>query len=381
MTAPYSYVDEHLVLHEAVCQLRPIAPEYDPLVDEYLTVAGGKHAEKLKDWLASFSDLSKPTCALYFRGAPGTGKTLIPLMLGQMYHGADGPTRLASVIDAYNEDLARCPIVNADEQMPSPRYGKGSSGLLRDMITATTRPLSRKYVSNSPLTGCLRVILGANNDKMLAFDEDLGAHDLDAVNRRYLCIEMGDDVQEWLRSRGGNKLTSLWMRDGEDRFAKHLMWLRASRQVEVSDRLLVEGEASEVQAMTATSGDIREATCNWIVGLLEQPQSAMSGAGQGLVIVDRDGLWINSAAILNTWDTYVKHSAVKPTVGRIGRALAGLSTKRADKDTLRQTKKAKLKFHLVNQDLVFHWAESNGHGDVSAMRAALTNWQSFKFAN
>jgi hypothetical protein len=367
MTVPRSYVDEENVLRESVCRLRDIAPEFDPLVDQYLDVAGGRFAGKLKDWLATCLDLGKQTCALYLKGAKGTGKSLIPMMLAQMFRGVESPTEIGAVIDDWNEDLARCPIINADEGMPAPKHGKATSTHLRSLIGSNARTLKRKHVSNAQLKGCLRLIIGANNDSLLQFGEDLTSDDLDAINQRFLCINMGQNVADWLAAHGGRALTESWV---AGRFAAHVMWLRANRKVQAGDRFLVEGEASEVQAMTATSGDIREALCQWIVGYLDNPQQADQIA-KGFVIIDDEGLWINSAAVLDSWESYVKHSNVKPTVGRIGRALGGLSTVKRDRETVNGMKKKRVKFHRINLDLVCSWAASNGHGDVNAMREAV----------
>jgi hypothetical protein len=384
MTAPRSYIDETNTLHEAVCRLREITPEYNALVDQYLTVAGGKHAEKYKDWLATFTDLGSQTCALYLKGKKSTGKTLIPTLLSRMYRGVKGPTELKRVLDNFNEDLTKCPIVNVDEGMPKERYSRVSSADLRSLIGTSSRTLSRKFVPNAALEGCVRLVIGANNDSLLQFGEDLTADDLDAINSRFLCIDMGQNVADWLKANGLNRrrIKREWVE--ADAFAKHVMWLRENRNVEPGDRWLVEGEASEVQAMTATSGDIREGVCQWIVGYLEDPRMAQAQA-PGLALIepgnsrssdarDRGGqLWLNSSAILNTWETYVKHSNAKPTVTKIGRALGGLQLEHSDKDTVRGIKKSRLKFHRINMSLIFQWAESNGHGDVTAMRALLAN--------
>ncbi len=373
MTIARGYLDEDNMLRESVCRLRDIVPKFDPLIDSYLDVAGGRFAGKLKDWLATCLDLSKQTCALYLKGAKGTGKSLIPLMLAQMYRGVDTPTELGAVMDDFNEDLAKCPFVNADEGMPAPKHGKATSTFLRSLIGSNSRSLKRKHVSNASLRGCLRLIIGANNDSLLQFGEDLTSDDLDAINQRFLCISMGQEVADWIAAHGGRKLTESWVAGG---FASHVMWLRANRHVTTGDRFLVEGEASEVQAMTATSGDIREGLCQWLAEYLQSPQKA-DQIIRGLVVIDDEGLWVNNAAPLESWDSYVRHGNAKPTVGRIGRALSGLSTAKRDRDTVRGMKKMRVKFHRINLDLICTWAEANGHGDVAAMRAAVKNHAQF----
>jgi hypothetical protein len=370
MTTAKSYVDQNRNMHEAACVVRDVAPRFDPLIDEYLTVLGGKHAGKLRDWCATLTRLDRQTCALYLRGKKGTGKTLFTVATARMFRGVTTPVELDAILDDFNEDLKRCPVVVVDEGLNAKHRGKATSTELRKLIGSTARPLKRKHRPNAQLRGCLRLIIAANNDSLLSFGEDLTADDLEAINERFLCIDMGPHVIDWMTRHGitSEKVETEWL--GQDLFVRHLMWLKHHHKVTPGRRWLVEGEASEVQARTATSGSIRENVCQWLAGFLEDPKQA-NQIVSGLAFVDGAGLWVNTSAVVDAWDSYVQKYEGTPTVGRVGRALSGLSVKTEPRETMRKNKRTELRFHLINTDLVFAWAQANGHGDVASMRRTL----------
>jgi hypothetical protein len=371
MTTAKSYVDDHGIIHEAACPVRDLPGRYDPLIDAYLDQVGGRHAGKLRDWCATITRLDRQTCALYLKGVKGTGKTLFTVATARLFRGVQGPVELDRILDNFNEDLKRCPIVAVDEGVSARHRGRATSTELRRLVGSTSRTLARKHRPNAQLRGCIRLVIAANNDSLLQFGEDLTAEDLQAINERFLCIDVGKNVIEWMAANGvtAEKIETEWL--GQDLFVRHLLWLKDNHQVQPGKRWLVEGEASEVQARTATSGAIRESVCQWLAGYLEDPRQAQQIVG-GLVAVDSDGLWVNNAALLEAWSSYVTEYEGVPTVGRVGRALAGMSIETKDRETIRKQKKAKLKFHRINTDLVFAWASANGHGDVEAMRRTLT---------
>jgi hypothetical protein len=376
MTCPHgmSYVDEEDVMHEAACRVRDIEAVFDPLVDEYLTLMGGKHAEKFKDWLASFLDLSRQTCALYLKGPKGTGKTLIPTMLANMFVGRPSPTELESVLSNFNEDLARCPIVFADEEAKSGGMQELTSATLRKLIGSDKRSLKRKFLSNATLKGAIRLILSANNSTLLRFEkEEPTADDLDAVNERFLCITTTKEHEQWIADHGGQDLTKHWV---EGAFESHIMWLHQNRKVVPGVRWLVAGEPSEVQSLTATSNEINSAVCQWICAYLNNPRKVEQVA-PGTVQFDERGVWVNSTGMLKTFVDVVQNSNARATIENVGIALRALSRDKKDRTVMHGLKRTKLKFHLLKMELILDWAERNDYGDSEVLQLASTSPMSF----
>ena len=84
------YVADDRIMYEAACPRRKLKPTYYPIIDEWLKIMGGRHYNKLLDWLACVPDLNKLLCALYFGGHPGGGKTLFPAAISRIWTTGTG---------------------------------------------------------------------------------------------------------------------------------------------------------------------------------------------------------------------------------------------------------------------------------------------------
>jgi len=261
--------------------------QFSPRADAFLhqmSRTGGAY-EKLADWLATAPKLEHATAALYLHGAKGTGKTLLANALALIW--GQRPTELAEAGASFNEHLAKCPIVFADESMPW-EY-RQDSGRIRRLITATNHALRQKYQDNRTLTGALRVILGANNLNMLHHPgETLDQWDVDAICERVLYIACGEQRAEYVP---------------EAELADHILWLEASRTVKPDGRLWVTGVDSALHRALRTRGRHRAAVCQWLLKFVENP---------GLVAIDKHrwrmdetGLWIAPRLVHTRWDTYM----------------------------------------------------------------------------
>lgn len=347
--------------HEAACPLRHIAPAHDPVIQEWLERMGGSEREKLLDWVATITLLDKQSAALYLSGPPGTGKTLLVSGLARLWTQG-GPSELAQVLANFNSCLTECPLVFADEHLPSGFRGQRTSAELRQLIGSNDRALSRKYLPTSIIKGCIRLVLAANNERMLAFNEDMGAHDLAAVSERFLHV---DTVRAagFLAKLGGRAATEHWV--DQDLIAAHALWLRDNRKVAPTPdgRFVVQGTATRVHRQLATQGRSAELVVEWLARFLDANQ-----AQKNFVLVNKQALLgngellVNTLAITDTWDAFIKSSKLLSTAA-IGRALANLSKE--------QRRVGASRFHVINVDLVYDWAEANQVGDTDAMRRAV----------
>lgn len=361
---------------EAVCKLRDLSkPGFEPgawdpefaVIDEYVGLFAGRHAEKYRDWLATFPELERPTAALYLSGPKGTGKTLLPEMLARLYT-TGAASDLADAWGNFNEALLNCPVIKADEALPA----GATSAKVREIVGVVARTLKRKHIATAEMHGAIRLILSANRDDMLAFNETLSTDELDATAQRVLHIETQPAARDFLESTPHRHWVS------GDVFARYVLWLNKTRKVQRGPRWLVEGHMPEMRAKLATSGP-NERFCEWIVGYLSAPEKMAQTAEAGLALIRKDvagaggvrgGLWLNAQACAKQWGTYTTEAARNdtPTPGRASLALKALSTEHDTIKTKVGTKPSSLKFWRVNLDHVFDWAERNGVGDVEQMR-------------
>lgn len=351
--------------HEAVCPLRPIAPKYDERIHQWLLLLGGDQPDKLLDWVATYTDLRRQTCALYLEGPKGQGKTMLADGLARAW-GAT-PSKLDDVLGSFNSTLVDCPLIFVDEKMPSVR--KLSSGDLRELVGSTGRKLRRKFLADADLVGAIRLVLAANNSKLLGFDEDLEPADIEAIAERFLHVKTGDHAGEYLRSIGGRSGTDGWV-DG-DRIAAHAMWLRENWDVTPGSRFLVEGTITEIHRQLATSGKGRSLVLEFLLRALTGDSAVIKeaiAAQRGAAVVDGQ-LLVTAPFVQDHWRSVMAAQPQAPTVKFIGNVLAGVSAGRA-KISETKTNRRHL-CHRVRWDMLVHAAETLGIGDADALKARL----------
>ncbi len=363
LALPRSYYDRRTqTFHEAVAPLRKLAPRFHDDVDVWLRcLAGPELAPKLFDWIATVTMLSRQSCALYLSGQPGAGKGMLAEGLARLWT-VGAPTELARVLDAFNADLTRCPLIFADEHLPERFRGQRTSAELRQLVGSSGRTLSRKHLANADLRGAVRLILSANNDRLLSIgNEDLGAHDIEAVAGRFLHLPVHPSARAFLHSIGGRRGTDSWV-DG-DAIAEHALHLRDHWQVTPGSRFLVEGTTTKMHRLLATQGKFSGLVCEWLARYLDDPKPSVAQGGR--VRVGGGEMLVNTSAIVEFWDVYVASDKV-PTTTLLGRVLGNLSS---GKPRVVGEDPDRHRCHVVDVELVLGWAEENQVGDVEKMRA------------
>ncbi len=392
MTTPYNYVDAEGTLHEACCKLRDVEPIYDAQVDEYLTVLGGQYSDRIKDWMATVGDLSKPTCALYLWGVSDTGKSLLPTLVGRLFRGVAGPTSMSSVMHDFNSALTLCPIVNANECWPSKMGRTPTSAEIRDFITADSRPLRRKQLAESDMRGCIRLIVGANSLGLLAFsDEDLTPADRGAVNQRFLTLNIGQELIDWFAKNNLDRsaLSEEWIK--KDRFARHVAWLRQNREVKGAGKLIVEGNAPDFAAAAATSGGLSEDVCQWLIDMVLSVSpgkgfdSIRAGKYEGQLFLDSTGLWVSTKALSTGIDQGQLRTRSKASAPALAKVLNSLA-----KPDLLVRKRVKIekdapahfvRFRCVRPEFLLSFMDAHDYGDMELFSKILSEPEKYQSNN
>lgn len=353
MTAQRSYLDlKTHTLIEAPCPARLIDVEESPNVARWLELLGGTQHEVLLDWLAAVTRLGEPCSALYLEGAKGAGKTLLANGIAAIWT-TDGPTTLEDSFAHFNSMALSCPVVFADEVMPTDFQGKGRTGQLRQFIQARQRTLRRKYVPDSTLRGCVRIILAANNQDMVSTNENLTMHDIEAIVERILHVPVTEEPAVFLRalSEQGNKITP-------DEIASHCLWLQRTRVIDSTSRFLVTGAQTSLHRRLTTSSGLRSAICHWITSYLLEPHKM--DATRSLLIRRYDGeVLATTRGLTRHWDLYETNQEAPPA-GPVSKALAGVSIR---KRLLKAGDGRPTWYWIVDPENVCAWAEDNGFAD------------------
>ena len=213
------------------------------------------------------------------------------------------------------------------------------------------------------LRGCIRLVLAANNDRMLAFDEELSAQDLDAVARRFLHINTAQ-AKAFLASLGGRAATEGWI--ARDMIAAHALWLRDNRKVQPSSdgRFLVEGTATRVHRQLATQGSTAGLVIEWLARFLDAlPSMRNMIVASGFARVEDGELLVNTRALTDFWGVFIKSPKDVPGTTTLGRALGNLAKG--------EHRIGGARYHVINMEFVFDWAETQLMHDLDKMRTVL----------
>ncbi len=276
---------------ERLAPQRELVPEYHAQIDAWLRLLGGKDAERLLDWISAVTRLDEQCCALYLCGSAGAGKGLLAQGLARVWTKT-GPVPLKAIVGSFNDPLADCPLVFADEAIPD----RSASASLRALIADSSLALNRKHLSCLQIHGSIRLLVAANNDAVLSFDEILTEEDIQALGVRFLKIDVGEEPREFLQELGGWSVTPAWVTG--DRIAKHALWLVENRKPVRGKRFFIDGNAAEIGKIIRKHGKTEGLILGVVVDALE---GTGANALEPPIHVDEDfGVWINATRVFRT---------------------------------------------------------------------------------
>lgn len=354
-----SYDEKTRAITEAPCPVRRLEPTYDPKVAKWLELLGGDRHDDLLMWIAALTHLDRPCAALFLTGPKGAGKSVFAEGHARIWT-KERPTYLDEALGAFNESLARCPLVLADETLPRDFRGFAKNAELRHHIQAVSRPLSRKHIPNSTLLGATRTIVAANNEEVLATPENLSADDVGAIAARYFHRAVGEDSAYYLAEINPRKLR--WV--DNDVIAKHALWLRDNHKWESHERFIIPPTDELLHRSLTVRSGIRSALCQWLVGFLNNPTPFRTNPrAKPFVRIKGKKIYANVQGISRCWATYVPDERCPPA-GKLSSALASLST---GERYQQRVDNRKVNYRVVNIDNLVAWAEMSDYGDRSTL--------------
>ena len=268
-------------------ELRATAKEFPEVAAWLAALCGGANTalhNRVLDWLACAPKLDEPLAALYICGPSGVGKNLLALSLSRMFH-TGGPVGLGTVLDGkWNSALLNCPIVVADEAMPS----NATFENVCEFIGTTSRDLLRKYAANATLQGATRLLLTANKDNLMAFEhmgrKSYTKEQFAAVARRVLFVPADAAASTYLSSGAGAGLAQRWVKSVQEdpeqgeAVSRHILHLAATRQVtrQPGARFLVEGNFDVMLDKFVDTNPLISKIIEWCARTLRNPHPLLN---------------------------------------------------------------------------------------------------------
>lgn len=349
-----------LTLYEAILPLRKLTPAFHPEIDEWLKLLAGPQYSRLVDWLSCVSDLNKLLCAVYLDGPKGAGKTLLPTGLARLW--TEGPPGdLELVLSDFNDEISRCPLLLADEEMPRPYRSTTVTTKLRSMLSTLQRTLKRKFKPPTELMGAVRLMLAANNEFLLDSKDVSSAQDLDAIAQRFLYINVPQEASDYLNELP-RKTRGFWANQG---IAEHALWLRDNHEVEApGKRFWVEGDVSQMHRLLMTGSRWNSLVCEWLTRYLMQPE-LFDNKNTGHVRTGKGELMVNDQGVIDGWELYMKNTKAEPETNKIGAALRALASTQ-HRPSLR-FKGKRIRYRIIDIDHVLAWSDRHNIGDREEM--------------
>lgn len=354
------------IFHEvtAAPRLWKFQPQFYENIDKWLRLLAGPSYEKVLDWLAICPDLTKTIAGLYLCGIKGAGKSLLPAGISQIWH--DGPPTPAELaLGNFNESVAQCPLIFADETLPKLYGGQDTAAILREEMFKTERLLKRKYKTETTLKGNARWVFAANDDNMIRSEGAFSRETIAAIAERFVFVDVKEEAREYIISVGQDERDE-WK---NHKIAEHVLYLSQTRQVKHGQRVWVDGDVSRMTQELIHGNEYSSLICEFSVCYYKDPSKIEQQPG-GRTLIRRQGgkLLVNSRAFVEFWNVYLSHERTKPSQRKIGEALVSLSKKER---VLQRVGGVMIAYREVDLAAVIDWNKKHDVMTEEELRAAI----------
>ena len=321
----HAYDPEARTLIEAAARPRDLAPLTDQdreIAASFLdAIANGdaKIRADLDTWLARLPYLDDTLAALAFLGPPGCGKGLFASACARLW-SEDGPTDADDAFGNWNDGILRCPLIFADEKLPTTWQGRDLSAEIRKVLGARTTPIRRRFMPIVAARGCVRMFLAANNDSILSFSHASTEDDIQAISERFYVVRLDRaSCQGFLRTFPGAH-ARLVQGDALARYALALPQPTADARV---GRFWIRGPAHDAETIAIRSG-AAYALLSWVVSWLQDPRPLTSLVPGAQSHVDAQGhVLVSIGEIGQSWGRYFP-GEIPPERSRLAAACRAL---------------------------------------------------------
>lgn len=341
---------------EAPCPLRNLTPLYDAQVAQWLEIlVPPEHHQDVLNWLAHVTDLDRTCAALVMTGDPDTGKTLFACGVARLWT-ENAPTELEDALGKFNSALAACPLVFADEKLPTDNRGKGRTGEIRKFISALSRPFERKFQHATKIRGAARLLIAANNDDVMAVQEHLTVGDIEAISQRFYHFRVRSEAIAFLKSPGVDPKSFV----KDDRIARHVLWLRDNFAKTSVGRFIIRPKSTAFSDALTTKSQYRSEVLLWLLSYLKNP-TLMNSLAMGGVRINDEKLYVKTICMLQYWTSYLE-KVPAPTLWHLERTLGALSApirpEFADLVAAKDGTKHKSRYREIRLGALYDFAEN-----------------------
>ena len=312
------YNSEHSVMHVGTHQLAQVKAKYHEDVAEWLRLIGGTDPEGLLDWLACVTyTVDQPLCAMYIKGAPGIGKSLLGKGISALWNGPPADYNRA-MSGEFNSAMLMSPVLFADEGVVVDRNNQATASLkFRDVVSSTSHTIRALYKAPVNLRGAMRVLVCANDENGLPFKESLGADGIEAIVQRVMYIEADPAAATYLQALGGREgIGDRWAPPTNEpgAIAEHLIWLRDNRKVQPQEgsRFMVAGKPTHWHREFGARQGIKPNTLQVVYALLQRARAGAAGDPGIYNDEEEEVVWVRARTVLDAWDTLSRSFRAKP---------------------------------------------------------------------
>ncbi len=301
---PGAWLEDRKLIIPAYWLRTDLGAEFNQDVDTYYRLLFGEDYELAMRWIAGALSINAgPIAAMMLIGAPRSGKGMFVQGLAECFSNdlvVDGHSETG---DYQTGDEGKSPIVCYDEGLPDVR---DFSTLFRRSVAGQSRVVNVKYQPTQRFEAYPRILITANDEEVIhdiaARTRVMSESDVAAVAERLLVLHAHQEAADWLKRKGGWRLTAGWAQSptaSSNRvLARHNLWVWENKKAPPASRFLVEGNAAElVQREMAVRSGVASDVLKALIGYL-QSMKRRHATDRDHVAVFRGAVWVTSTSVV-----------------------------------------------------------------------------------